>query len=307
MTADVAASLAPMSWDWDRAETESGAELDGVAWDMPESDYFADPWFVATGVRSASSSVLKGLLPPSTPQHAHHGMTHPRHSDAFDFGSAVHKDVLSKGAALVVVDADSWRTKAAREAKRDARAAGLTPVLVDDMPRVKAAGDAVRGNADVQALLAQPGVDTEVVLTWREPDDTEGTPCRAMLDIWTPPAPGRVPVLGDLKTIEKTDDRSIADNVARYGYHVQRAHYCLAYYRVHGVWPAWVFVFVEKDPPHAVRVVELDDLAERIGGEQHARALTIWRECIRTDIWPGRPAGVGLIGLPGWARREWED
>ena len=297
MSVDVATYLRP--WPDAADRDPSGDDLDGMAWDMPETKYHADPWLGVTGVRSASSSVLKDLLPPSTPAHARHRMLHHRQSTDFDFGSAVHKHVLSRGAEIEVVDADAWRSNEAKAQRADAYATGRIPILRKQLPAIEAAAERVADNPDVRALFAQPGADTEVVLTWRE----NGIACRAMLDIWTPPTPGRTPIVGDVKTIDSADDDTIGRQVVNLRYYLQDWHYRCGYYAVHGVWPAFLFVFVEREPPHSVVVREVPDVALDVAEHERNRALAVWRECIDTDIWPDRPAGLDTVRLPGWWAR----
>lgn len=286
---------------WPPAGPADTTDLDGAAWDMPEDDYHADPWLTATGVRSLSSTTAKHLLPPSTPAHARYALDHRKHSDAFDFGSAVHGLVLGRGAGFAVVDAPSWATKAAKDARVAARGEGRIPLLRKDYEAAQAAADRVHDHEAASVFLRAAGA-SEVVLTWLE----DGTPCRAMLDRWPDPRAGN-PVIVDLKTTDATDTDSIARSMANYRYHLQRAWYGLAYERVHDLLPAFVFIFVEKTPPHEVRVVELDDDATARGRRLAEQALDIWRDCTSTNTWPGRPAGIELIGLPRWARRDTEE
>jgi hypothetical protein len=54
------------------------------------------------------------------------------------------------------------------------------------------------------------------------------------------------------------------------------------------------FIMQETSAPFALSVVELDYEAEEIGDEKVTRATEIWRDCIRTNAWPGYPrAPVG--------------
>jgi hypothetical protein len=84
---------------------------------------------------SLTQSVAKILLEKS-PLHAWHA--HPRlnpdyqHDDAtkFDIGNIAHKMLLGRGKEIVVLeDFDDWRTKAAKEAREEAAAAGKLAVL----------------------------------------------------------------------------------------------------------------------------------------------------------------------------------
>jgi hypothetical protein len=77
---------------------------------------------------SVSVSGAKKLLPPSCPAIFKHERDQGQQQrDVFDFGKAAHKEALGVGPELVVVDADNWMTKAAKEAKAAAYADGSVP------------------------------------------------------------------------------------------------------------------------------------------------------------------------------------
>ncbi|GBR70939.1 hypothetical protein [Gluconobacter kanchanaburiensis] len=87
-------------------------------YDMPEAVYHSDPCLEP----SLSNSIARVLLDQS-PMHAHYA--HPRLNlkrepfevtAAMDFGTALHKLLLGKGAAIVEVKADAYRSAAAKEA-----------------------------------------------------------------------------------------------------------------------------------------------------------------------------------------------
>ncbi|KPC77291.1 hypothetical protein ADL26_02850, partial [Thermoactinomyces vulgaris] len=120
------------------------------------------------------------------------------------------------------------------------------------------------------------------------------------------PAPvgGRV-IVADLKTTTAADDESIAKTIARYCYHQQAAFY-LDGVRALGIHadPAFVLVFVEKNPPHLVRVVQLDAYTLRLGDLKNRRALDIYKACTESGTWPGYPTDITTVSLPAWAERS---
>ena len=63
----------------------------------------------------------------------------PDEKEAFYLGHIAHGIVLEGTEnRVVVVDADDWRTKAAKEQRDEARSAGKFPILAKRMPRVRA-------------------------------------------------------------------------------------------------------------------------------------------------------------------------
>jgi hypothetical protein len=263
--------------------------------DLPERIYLSDP--VEGG--SLSFSGAKALLPPSCPAKYRHQREHGRPPKAtFDMGHAVHKLVLGAGEELVIVDAPTWQTKAAKEARAAAYAAGHTPLLTAEYERAQVAAKAVLEHDIAGELFALGGI-SERSLFWL--DDKHDVWRRARLDR-TRERNGRLLVV-DLKTCQSVEPRAISKTVAEYRYYQQEPFY-LDGVRALGLDPdpAFVFVFVEVNAPHLVTVCELDGAAVAAGDIENQRALELYAECTVTDVWPGYSDGdIPLISLPPWA------
>jgi hypothetical protein len=266
-------------------------------YDIPEADYHRDPLRHLGG--SLSSTTARKLLPPSCPALARYAVEHPEHKDAYDLGSVTHRLTLGAGCEIVEVPAATWQTKAAKEAREDARARGAVALLSKDLAAAMAMRDAVHADPLAHALLTLPGGAPEQTLIWREGE--EGTWCRAMFDRLGDPSV-------DLKTCDSVDDDHLQKAVWNYGYHVQRTFYGRGYRAVYGRDVDFFFIFVQKDPPHLVRVVQLDAELRRIGEQKVDEALDVWRTCQATGQWPAYPpiGDIALIGPPRWARTREE-
>jgi len=270
-------------------------------YDMPEAAYHADPCRHTGG--SASSTFLKHMIPPSCPKLARYEQLHPTYKDAFDLGSVTHALTLGSGCEIVEVLADDWKKARAQAARATARAAGQVALLTKELDRARRMADAVLSDPDAAAVLRLLPGAPERVLVW----DQQGVRCRAMLDRWPEPQVAHVPVIGDLKTVDDVSREGLERSFWRFGYRVQRVHYGDGYAAVHGVEAQFVFVCVRKDPPHLVRLVEVDDRTVRIARDEHEQALTEWARCSADDEWPGYPPGLLTIGPPRWADRTgWE-
>ena len=73
--------------------------------------------------------------------------------------------------------------------------------------------------------------------------------------------------------------------------------------RITGEVPDFVFVIVEKDPPHIVTVGRLDDDSAAEGEALYADALAKYVECVSTGAWPGYvdDSTITTLSLPkGW-------
>jgi hypothetical protein len=267
-------------------------------YDLPEEQYHRDPMRWDGG--SLSSTIARKLLPPSVPALAKYAMDHPEHKDCYDLGSVTHKLTLGSGCPIVEVPADSWSTKAAREAREAARADGAVALLAKDLARAHAMAGAVHADPLAHALLTAPGKPEQTLIWWE--GDIWG---RAMLDRWPDPDADNgfgPPTIVDLKTTEKgLDDASIAKTVWEYGYHVPEDWYRRGYHAVHGVWPDFILVFVHTKPPHLVRVITLDDVFRDDARVRNNNAIKVWRDCTTTGQWPGYTNDLTPISPPRWA------
>lgn len=271
-------------------------------YDIDVDDYHMDP--VPGG--SLSSSGARDLLPPSCPAKFRHqrdnpGPTSKRH---FDLGHAVHKLVLGAGAPLVVIEADSYRTKAAREQQEAAHLAGAVPLLEHEHDQVQAMAAAIREHPIAGPLFDIHHGTPEVSLFWR--DAATGVMCRARLDWLAHQTEGRRLIVPDLKTSHTADLDGLTKAVQQHGYHQQSSWYLdgVRALGLGGEDAAFVFVCVEKEPPYLVSIVELDSEALRVGAIKNRRALQIYAHCSETGHWPAYHEGIALLSLPPWALRE---
>lgn len=265
----------------------------GVVDDMPEHEYHAHP--------ALSSSGARKLLPPSCPAtfawEREHGS---EHKAVFDLGSAAHRLVLGDGPDLRVIDAPDWRSKAARDQRDEARAAGETPVLAHEHEQVQAMAAALGDHPVARQLFADGR--PEVSIFWR--DARSGVDCRARLDWLTTNVLGE-PVIVDYKTCVSADPRQLQRSVLSYGYHVQQAWY-LDGVDATGLADGAGFLFVcqEKSPPYPVTVLALDADLVRIGAAKARQARSIFAHCQATGEWPGHADQIVRVAAPAWVREE---
>lgn len=269
-------------------------------YDLPEKAYHSDP--VPGG--SLSSSGARRILPPSCPAIFRHEQLNGRpEKRQFDFGHAAHAEVLGSGAPLVVVDAEDWRTKAARDQRDAAYAAGHVPILATEHEQVLGMAEALRAHPIASALFNPERGKAEQSLFWWDP---RFDVCRrARLD-WLPFASDGRMILGDYKSTVCAEPAAVAKSVANYGYH-QQAGWYIDLVKALGLAEdvAFVFVMQEKTAPYLVTVAELDHTALRIGRHLNDRALEVYAECAATDTWPGytgRPQTT--LYAPAWMLRE---
>jgi hypothetical protein len=268
-------------------------------------DYHADP----CPEPSLSSSIAK-LLCLSSPAHAR--QDHPRlnpdaaHEEAerFDIGSAAHALLLEGDSGVVIVDAPDWRTKAAREARDAAYAAGKTPLLARAWADVEAMAIAARRQLDAHtdggAGMFTAG-KAEQTLIWRE----DRVWCRARFD-WL-----RQPFDGDwaIDDYKSTSGSANPDSWTRamfgMGFDLQAAWYRRGLQVLTGADAIFRFAVQETYPPYALSVIALGPDAMTIAEKKRLYALERWDECQRENAWPGYPTRTCWAELPPWEEAKW--
>lgn len=250
---------------------------------MSDEDYFALP--------DMNHSSLRWLI-DDTPAHYRWRRDHPLDREptpAMEFGSAVHSLVLG-GPPVVAIDAEDWRTKVAKEGREVIRANGGIALLQHDYNRARAMSDAAWQHP-VAAKLLKTATSTETVIRWTE----RGVPCKVKVDLIA----GRF--AGDLKTTENANPAEFGKSAAKFGYATQQAFYEPALKAAGIVDPRFLFIAVEKSPPHLVSVIALDEYAVSLATQTVAEALELYKRCAETDTWPGYSDTVQTSTLPRWA------
>lgn len=282
----------------------------GLHHDVPEARYHADELLA---VPTLSSSVAKLLL--RSPLHAWtaHPRLNPEHTPTerktFDIGRAAHRAVLGRGGEYVAIpgellsDDGGIRSKEAKAWVADASAAGLTPLKAAELDQIGAMAAHVTDRLAAMGIRLDPAQSEVTALA-----EVDGVWCRARFDN----LPARGGVFYDLKTTTDASADAVIRAVETYGYDMQAAHYQAVLEAATGQRRKVRFVFVEKEPPHEVAVIELhDDPASdsdwmTAARSKAAEARRLWSECLRTGQWPGYPVAVQIIGARGWEQARWD-
>jgi PDDEXK-like domain of unknown function (DUF3799) len=258
----------------------------GVYPDISNGDYHSDPALGSTSLKT---------LATRTPAHWKWQSENPVHKDAYDVGTVAHSLILEDDeTGIVVVDASDWRTKAAKEAKDEARAAGKIAMLQKELDPILAMRDAVMAHPLARAAFT--GHKAEHSVFWEE----DGLALKCRPDAW------RDGLLVDLKTARDADPREFGRTAHNLGYHQSVAHYQDGVEAATGERLPFAFVCVEKEPPYLVSVVELDPEAIELGRRLNNKAKNTYRECLANDHWPGYES-TEPIRLPYWAARNTEE
>ena len=266
---------------------------------IPLADYVRDP----APAPSLNAGVAHTLLTRSA---RHAWMEHPKlnpayfhdDSEASDLGSIAHSLLLEGDRSrIVVVPADDWRTKAAKQMRDDARATGKLPILAHKMEAVEAMVDAA-GVAIRESELADVLADARVeqTMVWQE----AGVWLRSRPD-WIS-ADGRV--LVDYKTHggSAEPDAWARGPLLSMGYDLQAAiglRGAAAHFQPRE--PVFVFVVQETEPPYAVSFVGLAPQFVAFADQKLGVAIERWGYCLETNRWPGYPSRIAWAEAPTWA------
>lgn len=243
---------------------------------------------------SLSSSGARTLLADS-PAAFRQALDTPVVSPVYDLGHAAHQMVLGAGPDIVRLDFPDRRTNAYKQAAAEVRDAGGVPMLAKPYDDARKMADAVLAHERAGRLFEDG--HPEQSLWWRDPDT--GVMLRARPD-FVPNREGRM-ILVDLKTAATANPKRFGKHAADLGYHVQDAWYRRAVVEL-GLddAPAFLFVIVEKTPPHLVSVVELHHDAVRLGDALGRKAVRRFADCVAADTWPGYDPTIHYIDLPRW-------
>ena len=244
--------------------------------------YHSDPCPTA----SLSSSIANILLDQS-PLHAY--LAHPRlnrlyqreSTSRFDLGSAAHMMLLERREDRIVrVQADDWRTKAAKEARDAAQADGKYAVLerqyADIVALCRAAQDYLN-DTELADMLAT-GAAEQSCLWQSGPHWYRSRPDLISADR---------KVILDYKSTASAAPEFISRQLGRMGYDLQSEFYSWGHEVVTGIKPAFVFLFQEITPPYACSLVSLSNTFKEVGGLKLNRAVNIWEDCLETNNWYG--------------------
>jgi hypothetical protein len=273
--------------------TDTDYRIEAGVYELTDDEYFNGPLARA----SLSSTGVRDIL--SSPARFRYRQQHGRpDTRAFDVGHAAHQLVLGAGPELVRIDADEWRSNAVKAEVAAVRAEGKVPLKPADWRTVFAMADALQAHPHAPKLITRG--EPEKTLLWRN----QGLTCRAKVD-WL-----RADGIVDYKTCDRADLDSLTRSVWNYGYAIQAAWY-LQGFRLLDLdaltrqEPFFAFVAQEKEPPYLVQCFQLTERALTYGDRKCAEALDIYRECLKTDEWPGYATDdIPEIDLPSWVRTE---
>ena len=215
---------------------------------------------------------------------------------------------------IQLLDFDSYRTTAAKDARDKALAEGLIPILAEQFNKYSLAAD------PMQKALAAKGIDLsagqkQVRFEWQSlnpqaPGMGKGVACSSVLDQLLLEEKAGKCLIRDLKTTDNAHPRNIQRKMMDMGYDIQEAAYREAVNEKYP-WTAgrteFEFVYVEREAPYAVTVAKLAGSMQEVGQRRWQRAVQTWGQCLNTRRWPDySPVPVRIEVLPWQLTQEAE-
>lgn len=221
---------------------------------------------------------------------------------AMTIGSALHTHVLEldtwDNRYVTMPEGIDRRTKQGK-AEWEAfsvASSGRTVLSKTDAELVMKMGHAIYAHPAAAMLLGLPG---KAETTWMWTDEASGLQCKCRPD-WLTDDHG---LIVDLKTTEDASPTGFRKSIGNFRYHVQAAWYLNGVEAATGTRPEqFIFVCVEKKPPHAVAVYAADAEMIAAGAKQARLDLDTLAVCKAADAWPGYSDQIETISLPGWMR-----
>lgn len=219
-----------------------------------------------------------------------------------DIGTIAHR-VLLEGheRGIAVIDANDWRTKAAKEARDAARAAGLTPILAGKIARVREMVAVAHEFIATCELSDQWDGPVEQTVLWQD----GGLWCRALVDKLTPYT------IWDYKTTDCAEpEHFIRTRLTGMGYDVQAAFYLRGLEAVGAINSAacnWAWLVQEVEPPYACSLVGMSSAAEEHAQAKVAHGIKLWGDCMQSGKWPAYGPRIAWADPVPWDVARWHE
>jgi hypothetical protein len=215
---------------------------------------------------------------------------------ALSFGRAFHCAILEPDVFareyVVAPDFGDCRFKDAKAARDEWRKEndGKAILSLPDMNRIECMIASVRAH-ELGSLVLAAG-EAELTIAWQ--DEETGLYCKARPDYHVR---ARSMVV-DVKTTEDARPDHFARDAVRYDYPLQDALYRAAFAAVDEPVDHFLFLAVEKSPPYDVSVCTLDEFGVGRGYARSRAHMSLMRECLLTDHWPGYEPRIHVLALP---------
>lgn len=181
-----------------------------------------------------------------------------------------------------------------------------TVILTQEYEQAQAIVHAIHHHPDpatrqqLEVLFDDPGLDSEISYVHVDPETG--------LKVKTRPDLSLRGLLADVKTTTcSCAPWEYAKRVLNSGLHIQAAMGLDIVNAVKGTDIInWLLIVMEQSPPHDVAVYYLEEPTLELGRSEYRRGLRLLADCLETDTWPGKVAGIQPISVPAYAFKQEE-
>lgn len=104
----------------------------------------------------------------------------------------------------------------------------------------------------------------------------------------------------DIKTTASlANARVYQKEVLKWGYHISAAHYQKLFQDTIGATLPFIHIVCEKNEPYEIAFYDLSEWIPK-GLEERQKALTLYKECVKNNSFPGYPDEIQRLEPPGW-------
>ncbi len=258
--------------------------------DLTNKEYHAHPAISSSDVKAVHTKSL-----------AHWKGKVRKETSAFALGSAVHALVLEPEKNLVVRGPEDRRGNKWKEASFAADIEGQILLPEGEFDLAARIADAAKAHPVVEQYLGDPTFVAEASFFGIDPETGVEIKCRP---------DGYLPDYGivfDLKTTTDASPDGFPRELRKFAYDVQGAFYLRALRSAGFKADTFIFIAVEKEPPHAVCLHALTDDYMRHADQVVTHTLQkISNATAVSDFTTGWPL-INTISLPRWQAETAED
>ncbi len=265
---------------------------------VPAKIYHGDPCPTPSLSSGTARTINAKSLAAAHREHPRFGGKRKSTTEAMNTGSIVHSLLADRAEDFEVGLHDNYRTKGAQVWRDAVLAGGKNAVLECDLDDARKIADSLRKNVCNGGITNDPFAahgKSEVTIIWKEGDDY----CRCLPDRMLI-EPGAIDVW-DWKVTNDVTDLAISRSVVKWGYHEQEAFYrrgiaaVLPNHRI-----SWMFAFVLDVEPYTVRRVCLAPDFLAAGKLSVSKAISKWRNALKTNEWPDNSETTLTLDAPGY-------
>lgn len=197
------------------------------------------------------------------------------------------------------VQRQPWTTKEGKAEKEHLQSLGVPIISEKEESAILAMRDAIYQHRMVVEMLDEARAYTiapESAIYWSGGIAQVAMKCK-------PDAVTEDAIL-DLKTCFDASPDGFSRQIAQFGYAIQAAMYIDGVYHETGTKKKFRFIAIEKEPPYAIGVYELDAASILTGEAKRQRAAVIYGRCRSNDTWPSYEPVIKTLSLPNWAHDE---